>query len=127
MNDQIATRIAHAIARNGSGEHNYGPGATLTVLAEFAKEGNLQAMSQAIVEHSTAYPRDRATLLKRLPAKVFNLYFCTHREHSHTAIERWRGRTPNWETVIQESALHPARFEMAVLNMSEEIRRMEID
>ncbi|NKJ02653.1 hypothetical protein [Novosphingobium sp. SG707] len=127
MKDQIATRIAHAIAQNGSGEHSYGPGATLSVLTEFAKEGNLQAMSRAIIEHSAAYPQDCATLLKRLPGKVFNMYLYSYCEHSHTAIERWRSRTPNWETVIQDNALHPVRFEMAVLNMSNEIRRAEVN
>lgn len=127
MNEQIAARIALAVVQNGSGEHGYGPGATLTAMAEFAEEGCVQAMSHAIVAHCAVYPRDRDTLLKHLPLKVLNLYLYKYCEHSHTAIERWRNRTPNWETTLQDTVLDPARFVMVVSIISEEIRRAELD
>ena len=125
-NPTLASLAAEAIAQAGSPAHTVHAGATLRLMLDLARTGDLQAMSDTFTAHVTVHPGDRRSMADRVPAKILNQYFYLHCERSVQAVERWRAETPDWADTLRHAIGDSRRFAALAEGMARDIARAEL-
>jgi hypothetical protein len=124
--DENVARTSAAIAESGSPKFTHHAGATLELMSDQGRVGDLNGLSLTLLAHAKAFPKDRRFLINQVPAKILNQYIYLHRQLPTKAIERWRERTPDWADRLKKAVLKPTKFVTVVTNMADEIARSEV-
>lgn len=121
MTNNEIVQAAAAIAQAGSPDYTHHAGATLTLMSEQTRAGELEAMCTTLLAHTDMHPGDHHKLVESLPAKVLNQYIYINRGHSACKVERWREQTPDWSGTLKRAADDPSRFAAIARAMADEI------
>lgn len=126
MNNDDIQSAAAAIAQAGSPEFTSHAGATLQLMSDLARRGELEAVSETLLAHVAAHPGDCRRLVSAIPAKILNQYIYRYNQGSAAAVERWRARTPDWAAALERAVTNPPRFAAVAAAMADEVRRAEL-
>lgn len=124
MHIETATRIAAAVANQGSAAFTTPSGPVLTLLTELATEGDLASFSRAFVIFARAKPANAAFVAGAVPAKISN-YLIDRRGINAVALLKWQQANANWTTDLNDALRDPGRFEQMVENMAAAIEAMQ--
>lgn len=115
-------RIAQAIAEHGSAAYTHSSGAVLDLLTQLADEDDLQSFSRAFIILARAKPTNAASVASFIPAKISN-FLIKHRGVDPASMMKWTHEHSDWTDLLKNAVRDPARFELVVETMAQEIKR----
>lgn len=119
---ETQVRIAQAIAEHGSAAFTHSSGAVLDLMTKLADEDDLQSFSRAFIILARAKPTHAASVASFIPAKIGN-FLVKHRGVDPRSMMSWTHDHPEWTERLKDAARDPARFELVVEAMAQEIKR----
>jgi hypothetical protein len=125
IEQDIIKRGAVAISKAGSPEYTTHAGATQTLMSELAGEGQLEAMSTTFLAHVALHPRDRRSLVNRVPPMLSNQYFCGNCQLLGMSVKRWCEANAGWGDLLRQALTDPAHFATVAMAMANEIKNTD--
>jgi hypothetical protein len=119
---ETQTRIAQAIAEHGSAAYTHSSGAVLDLMTKLADEDDLQSFSRAFIILARAKPTNAASVASFIPAKINN-FLVKHRGVDPRMMMNWIHDHPEWTERLKDAVRDPARFEVVVETMAQEMKR----